>query len=307
MTRRYSLIPKKRHAVSTNAVSTKDILIDVEVFALDTSIRYFSFKKGRVVEHPVGGMLDVAVMRPYEFGYDVAYERKRGHPYTDRTTGKQKSGEHIMFAGARFLVDDLYIMKHMGLRPGKTAKDRTRLIEFSKKILGIKGISSANSDEIIHAKALKSPSLAKSPRMDIRRRPAMTPRDIQRARNINPMNYLKYTSLRWKPVVIERLGIGVRAPRNLVIKNFQKTSGIYRFNTKTYKWTLDNSDAYIKNEFTHRPVLGKYKKIPDVHNARNILYGYNPARNKNMSPNLIKKSALLPLIGLKNMSFLHLK
>ena len=100
----------------------------------------------------------------------------------------------------------------------------------------------------------------------------------------------------------------MKAPIDTTIKNFHKTSGRYRFNIRTYKWTENKNKSYIKNEYTHRPDLGKYTdKILVVHDARTILYGYNPDRNKAMSKNLIEKSALLAINGLKNTSFLNFK
>jgi hypothetical protein len=54
-------------------------------------------------------------------------------------------------------------------------------------------------------------------------------------------------------------------------------------------------------------VLSKLKTIPNVTNASTILYGYNPTRNHGMNKNLIKKSAIIAINGLKNMNFLKLK
>ena len=257
--------------------------------------------------HPLGGILDVAIMRPYEFGYDVVSSRIQGYSYVNHDTGKIKYNKNILIAGKRFLVDDLYIMKSLGLRPLKVKKDRQRLVDFSKKILGIKNISNSDSDENIHAKAIKLLSPVRSPKVSTRPY-YMTNKFISDIKKIDPQKYTKYTSLRWKPVVVERILIGVRAPKNTKIKNFHETSGQYRFNINTHKWVNNTRNSYIKNEYTHRPNLSTYtNKIPTVYNAKTILYGYNPRRNQLMNKELIEKSAILAINGLKNMSFLNFK
>jgi hypothetical protein len=305
VTRRYSLIPKKRQKLDKNTVTAGDILIDVEVFALDMDIRHFDFTKNRISVRPIGGILDIALMRPYEFGYDVAFSRTQGYTYTDQNTGKIKYNKNILVAGKKFLLDDLYIMKSLGLRPLKVKKDHTRLVDFSRKILGVKNIKVSDSDENIHKKASKYVRPEK--RASYAGRPHMTREFLSKIRKLNPRKYTLYTSVRWRPVVRERIAIGVKAPRNLEITNFQKTAGIYRFNIDNHMWVVNTDNSYIKNEYTHRPVLSKLKTIPNVTNASTILYGYNPTRNHGMNKNLIKKSAIIAINGLKNMNFLKLK
>ena len=305
VTRRYSLIPKKRQKLDKNTVSSGDILIDVEVFALDMDIRHFDFSKNRITVRPIGGILDVALMRPYEFGYDVAFSRTQGYTYMNQNTGKITYNKDILVAGKKFLLDDLYIMKTLGLRPLKVKKDHTRLVNFSKKILGVKNIKVSDSDENIHKKASKV--IVYDKKISYANRPYMTREFISKIRKLNPQKYTRYTSVRWRPVVRERIAIGLKGPRNLDIKNFQHTSGIYRFNIDKHVWVINADNSYIKNEYTHRPVLSAVKTIPNVTNASTILYGYNPTRNRAMNKNLIKKSAIIAINGLKNMDFLKLK
>ena len=305
VTRRYSLIPKKRQKLDKNTVSSGNILIDVEVFALDMDIRHFDFTKNRIVVRPIGGILDIALMRPYEFGYDVAFSRVQGYTYMDQNTGKIKYNKDILVAGKKFLLDDLYIMKKLGLRPLKVKKDHQRLVDFSRVILGVKNIKISDSDENIHKKASKYIEYDK--KISYNGRPYMTREFINKIRKLNPQKYTLYTSNRWRPVVRERIAIGLKGPRNLQITNFNRTSGIYRFNIDKHVWVTNTDNAYIKNEYTHRPVLSKIKTIPNVTNASTILYGYNPVRNQAMNKNLIKKSALVAINGLKNMNFLKLK
>ena len=54
---------------------------------------------------------------------------------------------------------------------------------------------------------------------------------------------------------------------------------------------------------THRPEKAP-APIPKAH-LRNILYGYNPKRNSWMPEALVNKSATIPLVGLKNTSFIY--
>ena len=48
----------------------------------------------------------------------------------------------------------------------------------------------------------------------------------------------------------------------------------------------------------------KPSKIPRLH-LKNILYGYNPVRDGWMPKSLINKAAIIPLVGLKNTSFVY--
>ena len=63
VTRRYTLIKKKKGG-STNKPSKSDVFIDVELFALDLNIRFFSPVTGRIQEQNIGGILDIPFMRP---------------------------------------------------------------------------------------------------------------------------------------------------------------------------------------------------------------------------------------------------
>ena len=67
VTRRYSLI-KKRKQSNTNKPTKRNVFIDVELFALDLKVRWYSPEKKRIVPVNLGGILDIAFMRPNEFG-----------------------------------------------------------------------------------------------------------------------------------------------------------------------------------------------------------------------------------------------
>jgi len=119
----------------------------------------------------------------------------------------------------------------------------------------------------------------------------------------NPLKYKRYTTEpRTTPLVTSQI-IGFRSSTNMNIPGYIRSSGPYRFNLTSKKWLTNNSEMYIKNEMTHR-LINAPNKIPKVH-LRNILYGYNPKRNSWMPTNLINKAALIPIVGLKNTSFIY--
>src|SRR5210317_503549 len=65
VTRRYSLIPKRK-----NIKNASNVLIDVELFTLDMKFRLFDTKKGELKDMNFGGILDIAFMRPKQLGYN---------------------------------------------------------------------------------------------------------------------------------------------------------------------------------------------------------------------------------------------
>lgn len=302
VTRRYTVLPKKRQDLSSPSASARNILIDVELFALDLHIRRFSFPKGRLINENLGGILDIAVMRPFEVGYEVVYSRDQGHTYYNPFTRKVTYNKRIMVAGKRFLIEDLFLMKSLGLRPLKVKKDRKRMYLFAKNILKVRNIDSSTSDAEIFRKAvLKIPKTS----VDLKSRPVFGRKLIEYAKRINPYKYEKYTTEPIREKLVQRTLVGVKAPRGLDINGYYKTSGIYRFDIKSHKWVSDRSQSYIKDEYTHRPV--KLNKIPTVTSPSRILYGFNPARNRQMSRRIVRKSAVIPVIGLKNRKFLKFK
>lgn len=302
VTRRYSLLPKTRKNLSKPEASSKNVLIDVELFALDLKIKRFSFEKGRIVNDNLGGILDIAVMRPFEVGYEIVFSRDQGYAYYNPITKKILYDKNLLIAGKKFLIEDLFLMKSLGLRPKKTKKDHQRMFKFSKYILDVKNIKSTDSDISIFKKAIKK--IPKSS-VNIKKRPVFSNGIIEYAKTINPNKYEKYTTEPIKEKLIQRILIGVKAPRNISIQNFYKTSGIYRFNIDKKIWVTDPTSRYIKDEYTHRPM--KTKTIPKIYDMKRILYGYNPVRNQKVSKNIINKSAMIPLVGLKNKNFLITK
>jgi hypothetical protein len=48
----------------------------------------FHPRKNRIIPMNLGGILDIAFMRPNEFGYEVIQTRKKGVTYRNQTTNK---------------------------------------------------------------------------------------------------------------------------------------------------------------------------------------------------------------------------
>ena len=296
VTRRYSLIQKERQSLTTNKVTLNDILIDVELFALDLKINYYSIVNKHVTPFNLGGILDMAIMRPYEVGYEVAFTRNQGVLYQNKDTGKMINNKSILFAGKYFLMEDVYLMQLLGLRPAKKIKDKNRMIIFATKILKIKTISKNDSFYNIFKKCL--PKL-----LDVSTRVSIKTRKVFKMKYTicNPLKYKKYTTVPWLSG-IPLLGLKSTF-KNKTFPGYYRTSGKYKFNLNHKKWIINNSNNYIKNEMNFR-IYKQPSKIPKLH-LKNILYGYNPVRDSWMPQTLVNKAAIIPLVGLKNTSFVY--
>ena len=280
--RRYTLIKKSPQ---------KDVLIDVELFALDLSVKYYSPEKKKIVEHSLGGILDVPMMRPYEIGYEVAFTRKRGLYVTHPITGDLVYHKNVMLASERFLIEDLYIMKSLGLRPSKVKKDRKRMINFAKKVLRVKNINSKTTDKEIFSRTLK---LIK---------PTRTFKLVKPGRNLPNTNhklsaerYTKYTTEPKLKTIKKFVGPGIKTKNFVSINGFEKTSGNMYFDRKTHTWKKSRNPHYVRNRYNFRPTTSVVSKPV---NLKNSLYSYVPSRNNWVPPKIIEKAAMIPLVGLK--------
>jgi len=146
VTRRYTLIKKKKTRANSK-VGKGDIFIDVELFALDTSIRYFSPEKDKIMDVTLGGLLDIPFMRPREFGYDVIRTLKKGITYRNVNSNKMIINKKIFIASKEFLIDDIYLMHSLKLRPEKKEKDRQRLLRLAQTF--VKTVKSTDSIDTI--------------------------------------------------------------------------------------------------------------------------------------------------------------
>ena len=298
VTRRYTLIKKSKQK-SGSTVTEGDVLIDVELFALDLKLRYYSLDDNSIKTRNLGGILDIAIMRPGEIGYEVVFSRERGIMYT--VNNKMKYNPNVLIASKKFLIEDLYLMQSLGLRPKKKDKDKKRMVVFSREVLGIKGVTMKDSIDDLFKKAIKE---VDSKDVNTSERPVFNPKILgPRASRVNPYNYDNFTTPPDLEKLISYYFVGIRGRLGLPIKNFKETSGKYRFDMNTKKWIVNTDPFYIRNQFNYRPTKAFAKTYkPNYDNLRpsNVLYGYNPKRNKNIPREIIYRSSMIPITGLKN-------
>lgn len=293
VTRRYTLIKKKKTRNNNNNPGKGDIFIDVELFALDLNIRYFSPKSGKIEDVTMGGILDIPFMRPQEFGYEVTDSKRRGITYRNLNNGKLVSNNKVFIASREFLIEDIYLMQNLKLRPEKKEKDRRRLVKlaqlFDKKVK-----SSENMEDIF--KRIK-PKIVRN----IQKRKASEAVSVpmKKAMNINPYNFKKYTTEPSKEKLSKQLVYGLNPVVNKTnVNGYKNSNGNKRFNLKELKWKNVNNKSYVKNEYNLRPVIAQ--KLPNKFSINKTLYGYNPNRNQWVPKNILNKSAAIPFVGLKN-------
>jgi hypothetical protein len=290
--RRYTLIRKRKQS-ETPEVTLKDVLIDVELFSLDIGLEYYSPEEGRRMEHNLGGLLDIVIARPGEVGYDVVNTKKTGIFYTNLDSGEVKFDPHIKIASKLFLVEDLYLIQSLGLRPHKKVKDRKRMYVFCKNVLGIKNISSRTPSEILFKLALTT--LKNTRRNNIyKNRPRISKHFLKTILKINPERYRKYTT----PIADSKLKSHFLIGLNIPAPKFQKTFSNQVFNIKTKRWTTSKNPVYIRNQCAYRPTNATNMKV-QPRRLMNLLYSYSPSRNTWMPRKLVRNAAEIPFIGLK--------
>lgn len=297
VTRRYTLIKKFKQSSNNNgSVTPENVLIDVELFTLDLQVRYYTPKDGKVSEHNLGGILDIAFMRPGELGYDVASDRVRGYTYKNQNTNTFKYNPNITIASKRFLLEDLYLMQSLGLRPDKKEKDQRRMYNFAKNVLGIKNIKM--TDDIF--KKVLPMIKEREPKWSTKPFP---PRLLEKAKRINPFKWSERTTMPSRSKLITQLLVGYKGPSGVNMKGLKKTSGDYRFNLRKKTWVKNVRTNYVKNEYNYRPTSNSNAKV-NINKMKPsmVLYGYNPIRDKNMSPIILQKSTMIPLSGLKTIN-----
>lgn len=300
VTRRYSLIRKNKQSPNKNfSITPENVLIDVELFTLDMKIRYFSTSDNKISTRNLGGILDIAFMRPGELGYDVSFDKQRGYTYRNQKTNKLKYNPNIIIASKRFLLEDLYLMQTLGLRPDKKEKDIKRMYNFATKILGIKNVNSSDDVYNIFKKSEKVLSMKTTSKQYI----SSVPKSFyEKAKKINPYKWVNRTTQPLTSKVVGQFLVGFKGPRGLSVKGIKETSGPFRFDTKSKRWVKNTNNSYVKNEYDYRP-NNQFKSNINVNalTPKNVLYGYNPRRNEKMSEAILNRASLIPLIGIKNL------
>jgi len=292
VTRRYILIKKKK-ARRGGEPSKGDVFIDVELFALDLNLRYFSIKDGKISKEILGGILDIPFMRPKEFGSEIIESKKAGIAYKNKNTNTMVYDKRVYVAGKRFLLDDVYLMQKLGLRPQKKETDRRRMYKLSKLITKSTNIKQTDDINTIYKQTYNKIK----PNYTRHFRPTRV--NMSLAAKLNPYKYTEYTTKPQPERLSKQLVYGVKTSvPNINIPGFSKTYGNQRFNLKTQEWVKNTSKEYVKNEFNYRPLQAK--NLPERLDISKILYGYKPVRDKWVPIQIIKKSAQIPFVGLKN-------
>jgi len=292
VTRRYLLIKKKK-SQSGGEPSKGDIFIDVELFALDLNLRYFSIEKGKITQEVLGGILDIPFMRPKEFGYEAIQSKKQGVAYKNKETGAMVYDKRLYVAGKQFLLDDVYLMQKLGLRPEKREKDRQRMYKLAKMISKTAKISPSDGINTIYNLTRNK---LKSVRFTSRRKGNV---NMSLAARVDPMRYKEFTTKPREDRLSKQLVYGVKTSMpNINIPGYAKTHGNQRFNLNRQEWVKNTSKSYVKNEYNYRPTSSK--NIPNTIDYTKLLYGYKPLRDKWIPHPIIKKAAMIPFVGLKN-------
>ena len=282
--RRYTLIKKNK---------SLGVLIDIELFAIDLEMRYYVPSKKKVTTENIGGVLDIAFMRPLEFGYEASHTRRKGIPVVNPVTGKHMWNRKVLVASPKFLIHDVYSLQKYNLRPTKKEKDRKRLYYFAKYVMESKTVRPRDSIDELFRKSIR---LTRDTTSDLSKRPTLTKKDIARDMRVDPYRYESITTKPKKETVYKQLFYGIKTSENLNVPGYTKTNGLYRFDIKKGAWIQNKNPLYIHNEATHRPT--NIKNFPVVP-VEDTLYGYSAARDSWMPRELVRKAAMIPLVGLK--------
>ena len=256
VTRRYSLIPKFKRGNNMN-VSAGNVLIDVEIMALDIhGVKYYSPKNKKITTNVVGGILDIAYMRKGEIGGKVLKSTTKG-------LGWHKD---VLVTGRNFLIEDMYLLKSLRLRPEKVRKDRERLEKFARYVYKI-NVKNKNSNFSIYKRATNK-SFSGEYKLP---RSYLTQDMIKKIDTLNPRKFSKYTTRPQEKAIMK-----LKGPRKTT------TSAPFKFNINSKKWVRVRNLAYIKNE------------------GGPGLYGHVPRRDSWLPESIIKKASIIPFIGYKD-------
>lgn len=308
VTRRYTLMNKSKTSPNhvTNA-SVGNRLIDVELFALDLNVGWFDPASGKVEQRRMGGILDMPFMRPGEFGFDVLFKGETtGVKYINRNSGAIITDNRVSVASRAFLLHDIVIMQELKLRPEKLKKDRARLIKLAMSVS--KQFKFKESEDIfdIYTKVMKK---VKVPTKRI----SMNGRvSADAALRVNPVKYLKYTSVLDESKIDRQYLYGLKSLLPIELWGFVKTHGRKRFNVKTKKWVNNKRPEYIGNFWQYRPSMN-IEKLNFVKNTNidlsswKLLYGLNYRRDAWVPFKIIDSAAAIQFIGYNWFNYLNMK
>jgi len=291
VTRRYTLIPKRK-----GVKGGPDTLADIELFTLDMKARLFSPKTGKIEPVNMGGVLDIAFMRPGEFGYEVGDDQIQALDIF-KITGKYVIGkfDNIKLASKKFLIEDAYTMQKLGLRPPeKKEKDRRRMIKLAKLVTKRK---INQTDSMIDIMKKVGIPLSKRKTAQTKFRNVNT----KKAAKVNPKKYSTFTTTPDPDKLSKQYVHGIKAPHNMGnLPGFVKTQSKMRFNVDTDDWVTNKNRNYVKDEFNYRPK--RPFQLPNKIKLEETLYGFKPSRDAWVPKPVIRKSAMIPFVGVKDLN-----
>ena len=205
----------------------------------------------------------------------------------NRHSNKLVTDKNIYIAGKKFLVDDIYLMQKLGLRPEKKIKDKQRMFKLVKMLTG-KAKASDTLENLF--KSVQNTRFTPKRVYKTDGKVNMTS-----AGKVNPRKYEKYTTEPSIDSLSRKILYGANTEQNKL--GFVRTDGTMRFDLNTLQWVENKRKVYIGNQYSLRPrnsvpVSNDVLKNPP-------LYGYNPKRDSWVSSSLLKRSALIPVVGLK--------
>lgn len=291
VTRRYTLIPKKK-----DSKKGPDTLADIELFTLDMKARVYSPKTGRIEPINMGGILDIAFMRPGEFGFEVGDDQIQALDIF-KITGKYVIGkfDNIKLASKKFLIEDSYTMQKLGLRaPEKKEKDRRRMIKLARLVTKRKILQNDSMEDIMKKVGIPLKKVTK-------KRAVFRNVKMSNAKKVNPKKYTAFTTTPDPEKISKQYVHGLKTSHNMGnLSGFTKTQGNMRFNTEELNWVKNKSENYVKNEFNYRPK--RPLPLPEKIKLEETLYGFKPARDAWVPKPIIRKSAMIPFIGVKDLN-----
>lgn len=298
VTRRYSLMPKRK-----NVKGNSNVLIDVELFTLDMKFRLVNAKTGQLEDKNFGGILDIAFMRPNQLGYNVAKANFSGgtnmtFPNQNKNVSYLKRYKYLSIPTKHYLIEDIYTMQKMGLRPGKKEKDRKRMLALGRLMTKKKLLSTDSIDTIAKKVGIKYGKPAHKFRTYTKVGPGL----IKKASKVNPKKYRLSTTTPSKPKLSKDIFYGLKANHvNMrTPPNYIRTQSNQIFNLEKMAWKPNPNQSYIRNEMNFRP--SKPRPLPSKINNVNMtetLYGFKPIRDQWVPKPVLEKSAMIPFIGLK--------
>lgn len=297
---RYSIMHKtKQSPPNSNKVSKGNTLIDVELFAIDVkSFKFFSNKF-----NDLSGIFDFPFMRRGELGGKVMKGLKKGITYKAKG-GRKIHNNTIYRAGKAFLLEDIYLMKSLGLRPDKTEKDRKRMLLMAKHVFKMNTSKDPSNKNIMN----KTAAQRRVPIVKLQQTKTLP---LAKIAKIDPYAYKEYTS-RLTYRQIAKIAFPIFGPKNLKINNYNAVGNTrWHFDNRLHKWVRRPHRAYIRNTANYRvatnksapkhgaPPKSSYKEFKnklDFKKSKPSVYGFSMTRNKWIPSDLLKKVAHIPLV-----------